>query len=98
MSAVPRFQTVDGVLLDYGDPGAKHPYHEDNTPKVTDQQRADLVAAETMLCSLRLMFECCGFPEITLRRVDLRIEGIRRSLDWQRVQFGLTPICLGEIT
>jgi hypothetical protein len=90
MSAVLK-RDDHGVLLNYGDPGAKHRHHVEQRPQVADRQRMQLLKAERSLLTIWVIAENLNLSDIAMTRIADELETIRRALDIKRRDYGMAP-------
>lgn len=89
MSAVLRSDN-GGVLLNYGDPGAKHRHHAQRQQQVADAERCALVAAEREFRALALLVEHLDVAEYGRSRIYIGLATIQRALNIRRRECGMT--------
>jgi hypothetical protein len=80
----------EGVVLDYGDPGAAHRHHADYKHHPDDPQRLALIAAEREVLTLRVIAEHAEFSEIAMTRITDALNIIQRALELKRPDVGLS--------
>lgn len=78
-----------GVRLDYGDPGAKHAFHDDQRLKISDRRRLALIAAERSVLTLRVIADHLEISDIGKARIDAELDTIQRELEVRRPALGL---------
>lgn len=80
---------ADGVVLNFGDPGEPHPFHRDQTPRISDAERAALIAADAAVLTLLIIAEHLDLSGAALTRVCEALWLIEVALDAKRLRYGM---------
>lgn len=86
---LPRFDH-NGVLLDYADPAVLRPHHVERKPQPADLERVRLIEGERELLKLYVIWECSGYPEFALNRIEYSLEAVRMALQVKRRQYDMS--------
>jgi hypothetical protein len=86
-----RLRNHEGVLLDYGDPGALRDYHREHKPQANDRERVELLKAERELLTLRVIVDHLDISNIGITRIHDALQQIQRALAAKRPRLGMSP-------
>jgi hypothetical protein len=79
----------EGVLLDYGDPGRRHPHHDQRKAQPSDRERIALLKASRELAVLEIIFNHLDLSGIAQTRLTDAMNVIYDALHLKRPRLGM---------